>query len=131
MMQPYIQWDLPEEGLVLYDVKKKAAINFENEIQIEIDGFGCKVFQMSPVTKGWALIGRTDKYLPASAVKMLVVSEKILKFTIEEPGVIGIYCKNGDPQAKGFKTIKISENYYELTPVSGAKIMDRVTVSWQ
>ncbi len=102
MIQPYPgKWEMPKEGLVLYDDETKTAEKFDKEYKITIKGFGDRFFQVSPIQNGWSVIGRTDKFLSAATVEILSCSDNELKIKLAETGPFAIWLTEGTPTAFG------------------------------
>lgn len=102
MIQPYSgEWAIPSEGLLVYDHYKKSAEKLGDAYEVSISGFDDRLLQVSPVRKGWSVIGRTDKYLSAATVKVLSVSEHELKLKLHEVGPFAVWLEHGMPVAEG------------------------------
>ncbi|MGJ8691855.1 MAG: Sip1-related alpha-galactosidase [Thalassotalea sp.] len=127
LLQPNTgQWAMPKEGVLVYDREKHSVINLDDKFSTKIANFDAKLFLLYPKTQGWAVIGRTDKYLPAAAVKIQSVSPKQITFTLAESGPLMIWSANGKPTMAGaiFKAIgnglyladlKVAKGSRELT----------------
>ena len=63
-------WPVPDAGLLVYDGEAKEVFALADRVTMPVKTFGAKLFLLYPKTHGWAVIGRTDKYLPAAAVKV-------------------------------------------------------------
>ena len=101
MMQPFSgDWKLPDEGLVVYDYYAKTARKLNTSCNVSIKGFGDRLLQLSPVENGWAVIGRTDKYLPAAAVDSIKSNGKSIQIKLHETGPFGLWLAEGRPVAK-------------------------------
>ena len=72
---------------------------------------------------GWAVIGRSDKYLPAAAIELGEVSDKEIQFTLAESGPLMIWSENGVPKMEGATFKALGNNLYqaELQIEAGAK----------
>jgi hypothetical protein len=102
MIQPYSgEWKRPGEGLVVYDWYAGVAQKLNGGYEVAIKGFGDRLLQISPIKKGWAVIGRTDKYLSAAAVEVLARTENELRLQLHEAGPLGIWLTHGTPAADG------------------------------
>lgn len=116
MMQPYLgRWKVPSEGLFVYDWYKSTGTLMQDKFQVEIDGFGDKLYLISPVINGWSLVGRTDKYLASSAIEDIKYSKEQLSFVIIESGPITFYLDKGKP---------ISENVFFVEKSKGVWVGD-------
>lgn len=112
LLQPAENWAQPEEGLLVYDRELKKAVSLNDGFKTEVGTFGAKLFLLYPKTKGWAVIGRTDKYLPAAAVKITSVSDQQVAFTLKESGPLMIWSEKGAPKMKGASFTSVGGNLY-------------------
>ena len=78
----------------------------------EIPNFDARLYLIYPKTKGWAIIGRVDKYLPAAAVKVSSVTEDKIAFTLKESGPLMVWSENGAPTAEGISFVSAGQNVY-------------------
>ena len=102
MLQPCPgTWRVPAEGLVVYDWYAGAARKLGTRYTFELDGFADRLLHLCPIRKGWAVVGRTDKYLSPAAVEVLDVSAKALKLRLAESGPLAIWSGKGAPRARG------------------------------
>jgi len=100
MVQPYPgKWKVPGEGLVVYDWYAGKAEKLGEKYAFELDGFSDRLLHLCPIQKGWAVIGRTDKYLSPAAVEVLSFSPVELKLRMIESGPLAIWLDNGVPKA--------------------------------
>jgi hypothetical protein len=115
MMQPYPgPWKIPTEGLVLFDILEGKGRKFSDTESISLtEPLAHKLFQLSPVRKGWSFIGRTDKYLCAATGKIVSASNSELKVSLTEPGPFAIYSSTGTPKAKGIKFTDIGNGFFK------------------
>ena len=96
---------MPKEGLVLYDWRDGTAEKFSAEKKFTLKNFHeDRFFLLCPIEDGWAIIGRTDKYLSPAAVEIVsrTANELVLKMT--ESGPLTIWSAKGNPKADGFKS---------------------------
>lgn len=123
LLQPSEKWAQPKEGLLVYDRNLKKVTPLADGFSAEIANFDAELFLLYPKTKGWAVIGRVDKYLPAAAVKIKSVSSKKITFTLKESGPLAIWSDSGVPKVKGISFKLIGENLYlaDLPIEAGAK----------
>jgi hypothetical protein len=102
MIQPYPgPWQIPREGLVVYDWSLGAAEKLEEEYSFTIEGFNDRLLHLCPIRDGWAVIGRTDKYLSPVAVEVLSSSPSELKIRMVESGPLSVWCDRGTPNVAG------------------------------
>jgi len=100
MIQPYAgKWKLPKEGLVAYDWYARKTVKLDKPYAFELRGFTDRLIHLLPVRKGWAAIGRIDKYLSPAAVEIVSVSHDELTIKMVESGPLGIYLAQGVPSA--------------------------------
>lgn len=115
MIQPYKGlWGIPEEGILLFDSYSKTAKPLVANYEFELKTREEKLFQLSPIIKGWSVIGRTDKYLSAGTVEVLEITNNKIVLTMEELGVLTLWSKNGVPKLNGVPFKSLGENLYEL-----------------
>ena len=95
LMQPRRRpWKLPAEGLVLYDWRQKRAVRLKTSYSFSMPKFGDRLLLLCPVQKGWAVIGRPDKYLAPAAVKLLRVTAQELLLEMREAGPLTVWQEN-------------------------------------
>jgi hypothetical protein len=98
LMQPRKgAWRIPEEGLVLYDWYEKRATAFNAKYTFALPKFGDRLLLVCPVRKGWAVIGRTDKFLSPAGVEILAAATAEVLLQTKEGGPLAIWQK--DPRA--------------------------------
>ncbi len=116
-------WPQPQDGLLVYDREQKKIVPLTGEFTTEIGNFGAKLFLLYPQTAGWAVIGRTDKYLPAAAVKVKSVSQDKIVFTLHESGPLAIWSNQGTPKMAGASFKDLGDNLYlaELPVAAGVR----------
>ena len=131
MIQPFPGfWELPEEGLVIYDWKEERGQVLGNDgIDFEIGGFGHKLFLVSPIEKGWSVIGRNDKYLGPSTVDIVKSSQEELVIRMEEPGSIVLYSGNRSLKSSEFDFKSIGNGFYYGQYVGSG--INEITISRQ
>ncbi|MDA9260359.1 Sip1-related alpha-galactosidase [Puniceicoccaceae bacterium] len=94
-------WTAPAEGLLVYDRETKSVVELGEGFTTEVSKFDAKLFLLYPKVKGWVVIGRVDKYLPAAAVQVKSISESQVVFTLEESGPLAIWSETGAPKMDG------------------------------
>jgi len=113
MIQPYPgKWKLPPEGLLLYDVYERSARKLSSPVEVSIRGFGDRLFQMTPIASGWAVIGNPEKYLPAAAVAANLKGDSV-EIRAHEAGPVVVWSSRGKPQSPGLEFRPLSGNLYE------------------
>jgi len=116
-------WPIPEGGLLVYDRETQSVVELGKGYSTEVGDFDAGLFLLYPNTHGWAVIGRSDKYLPAAAVKVGSVSDEQVSFTLKESGPLMVWSKKGDPKMEGAVFEEVGENLYraDLPIAEGAK----------
>lgn len=105
-IQPYPgKWNLPKEGIVVYDYFEGKGEKLMENYNFEINGLNDKYVILSTIVKGWAVIGRTDKYLTAAAVENIKQEENKISFSLNESGPFAIWLAKGNPFSEGLKFI--------------------------
>jgi len=118
-------WALPKERLLIYDRDEKKVIQLQETITCDINNFGAKLFLLYPKTSGWAVIGRSDKYLPSAAVKIKSVTADKVVFTLKESGPLAVWSEKGTPKIKGISFDPQGNGLYiaELPIAAGVREM--------
>jgi len=102
LIQPYPgEWEMPAEGLVYYNVYAEEGGRFDGPVEIPLRGFSDCLLQVSPIQHGWAVIGRTDKYLCGAAVEEVSMSAETMTLRLHEAGPFALYSAKGEPNADG------------------------------
>jgi len=106
MVQPYPgKRSMPAEGLVFYDWYAGKGQRLAVQYTFELSGLEDRLIQLSPIIKGWAVIGRTDKYLSAAAVQILDIDEKAVTIRMIETGPLTVWSNQGSPKADGVEFV--------------------------
>ena len=72
LLQPWEGfWQVPDEGLVLYDWFSKKDFILDKPYNFTLKGFACGLFILAPVHNGYALIGDTEKFLSPQAIRSI------------------------------------------------------------
>jgi len=101
MVQPYRgPWTVPEEGLVLYDWDHRKARRLEGPYRVTLDGLADRLLLLCPIRAGWAVIGRTDKYLSPAAAEVVEATPDCLQLRLLESGPLAIWTASGKPTAE-------------------------------
>lgn len=119
MIQPFEgSWDVPKEGLVIYDWKEQKGEKIDNKgLDFKIEGFGHKLFLLCPIRDQWAIIGRSDKYLSPSTVDILDTSARQVTIQLRESGPIALYSGAGYPVSKHMKFTEKGNGIYLGQPI--------------
>ena len=114
LIQPYPgAWARPKEGLVYFDVYARKGGVFDQPIRFELAEFSDCLLQVSPVENGWALIGRTDKYLCGAAVELVESSKNELVLNLPEAGPVAIYAAHGNPKIDSVEFTDLGNGIYQ------------------
>ncbi len=98
MLQPYEgEWEIPAEGLILYDLSSRKAVEFKQDYNVSLTGISANMFNLCPIRSGWAVIGDTSKYLAPETAKDVKVSSQSLTFTPQTNGEYLFWVKSGKP----------------------------------
>ena len=95
MMQPRAAWPVPQQGLVLYDWYAKQAMPLREKHAFRMEKFSDRHFLLCPVREGWAVVGRTDKFLSPAAVKVLHSSPREVTLVVKEGGPVAVWQADG------------------------------------
>ncbi|TWU38820.1 hypothetical protein Q31b_38980 [Novipirellula aureliae] len=107
--------NVPAEGILVFDRETKSVVDLGKGFSSEVPNFDAKLFFLYPKTKGWAVIGRSDKYLPAAAVKVTSVSDREITFTLKESGPLMVWSETGAPQMEGATFESLGKGLYLAT----------------
>ncbi len=130
MIQPYPgKWKVPQEGLVVFDWYDQKAWRLEGQYSFELNGFSDRLLHLCPIRDGWAVIGRTDKYLCPAAVEVISSKPGKLKIRLAESGPLGIWLADGIPSAKGVKFENHGKGFWEADIKTGQK--DMILTIWK
>lgn len=129
MKQPYAGlWDMPEEGLFVYDWYSGTGHKFVEEIEFELTGLQDRLLIMSPIKDGWAVVGRTDKYLSPAAVEVISSDSDSLELRMVESGPLAVYSPNGAPKSGDLEFEDIGEGLYRVDlPVGELDLVLNIT----
>jgi hypothetical protein len=123
---PAQKWEIPEEGLVLYDWEKQTAMRLDSPYEFALEKFSDIFALICPIQNGWSLIGRTDKFLSPSAVKLFECTEDRMILRMNETGPLAIYSERGTITAGDCPVEKAGENLWIVRPEAGER--DRLMV---
>lgn len=119
MLQPYPGlWEQPAEGILLYDFFEKKAQVLEDEYSFHLETRKEKLIQLSPITNGWSIIGRADKYLGASTFTIDSISENQVMITMEENGPVLLWNEKKIPQSEQLNFEELDNGIWLGTPIS-------------
>jgi len=89
------------DGFYLYDFFAARGKKLDGAEEFDLDGFSDRLLLMVPIEKGWAVIGRADKYLAPASVSQITCEDKKLTLTLVEGGNFVIWSATGTPHADG------------------------------
>ena len=117
MVQPFKGlWKKPDEGLVIYDWKEQRGSKLNaNGFKVSIKGFGHRLFILSPIIKGWAAIGRPDKYLSSATVDVVKITKREIVLKMFEPGTIILYSEEGNLKSDQLEFTSLDNGLYRGT----------------
>lgn len=123
LMQPYPgPWKQPAEGVVVYDWYAGQGARLDQPYAFKLEGFSDKLLLLCPVRHGWAVVGRTDKYLSPAAVGEVTTSPARLTVKLIESGPLVIWRGEGEPQAVGVKFLPLGNGFWKTDlPVKAEK----------
>ncbi|VGO18663.1 Sip1-related alpha-galactosidase [Pontiella sulfatireligans] len=130
MIQPYSgPWSAPDEGLLVYDWYNKSARKMEAGCEVSLVNFDYRVLQLSPIQNGWSVVGRTDKYLSAAAVKSVQAGADMLVVELHRSGPLTIWSERGYiPQAGGMVFTYLGDGLFTADlPVANAPVRLEIT----
>ena len=116
-------WAVPTEGLLVYDREARSVVDLGQGFAAEVPNFDAKLFLLYPKTKGWAVIGRSDKYLPSAAIKINSATVDEIAFTLKESGPLMVWSEKGAPQMTGATFESLGDGLYlaNLKVVKGSR----------
>lgn len=86
MQDGSVEWDIPEQGVLAYDVRRGLAhVLRENAWEFVIPDFSDEFFILSPIKNGMALIGRGDKILSPEGVVSCEMTGDGIKILLLKP----------------------------------------------
>ncbi|MEG1938207.1 MAG: hypothetical protein RR138_03890, partial [Akkermansia sp.] len=100
----------------------------------QIAGFSDRLHLLVPIKNGWAVIGRSDKFLSPCTVSNIKVKEDALSFNLVESGPVVIYCEKGEPVLQVPKgkvpIVDLGGGYYRIDfPKNKSKVALTFTVN--
>lgn len=113
--QPYNGlWSIPQEGLVVYDWQAQKGFRLNDDYAYSIDQMKGKIFNLSPINKGWAIIGRSDKYISGCTYSIDKCSKKEIEVTLDESGPLVIYHGGQKIKTSEGSVVVIGEGFYRI-----------------
>ncbi|MDP0491795.1 MAG: Sip1-related alpha-galactosidase [Verrucomicrobiota bacterium JB023] len=129
MMQPYEgAWEVPAEGLVIFDWRKGQGQRLDDSYSVTLTGFSDSLLLLAPVKKDWAVIGAREKYLSPVAVKQVQATADELFIEMVESGPLIIWTGKGQPTAGEFPVESLGNGFWQIGLPSGQRDFE-LTVS--
>jgi len=128
LMQDYEpEWELPDEGLVLVDYYAGQAAKLGADgYGFELPGFEDRLYLLCPVQHGWAVLGRTDKYLGPALTEVLDANDLELIVRLEESGPLGLWCA-GTPLCAAGEVVALGGGHHRIAlPVGESDLVVRI-----
>lgn len=124
-IQPAVEaWKVPSEGLVYYDWYESKGGELKDKYEVELKGFSDRLIQLSPIVKGWSVVGSIDKYLSAMAVQDIVYDTKKVTFKIVESGSLVVYNKSKISCTQANKIESLGNDLWKIELPAGKKGME-------
>lgn len=121
---------VPAEGIAAYSVEGGRALTpAQPNMNVELTGFRDRLFIMAPIVRGWAVIGRGDKFLsPCAIASAPEYGADSLRFRMKESGPVIIWRGKGTVRAGETPVKPLGNGFYELQfPVSPQPLNVAVT----
>lgn len=120
MIQPYKGlWKSPKEGLVAYDYHAGKAWNMEKTFTTTLNAWETKIIHLLPIKKGWAVIGRPDKYLSPVSYQVVDQSKSSITLTSKEHAPFLLWSEHGELKSKDAVIEKRGEKLFAVVPNAG------------
>lgn len=122
-----VLWDVPAEGLVLYLWEEGQARRLDEPYPYTLPTFAHLFVLLCPVQQGWAVIGRTDKFLSPVAIEVIDATETELILRMAEAGPLAVWSERGTPTADGVSPTLLGEHLSLFPlPVGGKNRVVRI-----
>ena len=122
MIRPYPgKWEMPDEGLVVFDWKRQKGQALQTDYSFTLTGFSDKLLLLCPVRQGWAVVGRSDKFLSPAAVKTIRAETGELHLELEESGPLVIWQDSGRPHSEGVQFEDLGNGFWKCDLPVGKK----------
>ena len=107
------KWKVPAEGLFAYNYFEQKGSLLGEGIKVKVKDFNHCYYQLSPISKGWSVVGSTQKYLSSEAVENIVYTKKTLSFDLIEGGEFAVYLAEGKPVADEIKFVPLGNGLWK------------------
>jgi macrodomain Ter protein organizer (MatP/YcbG family) len=129
MLQPATEpWEVPAEGLVIYDWYKGTGEALTDSYKVDLKGFTDALLLLSAVENGWAVIGAANRYLSGAAVSNIKATGDKLEVEMVESLPLVVYSKTGKVTADGHEVSDLGNGFWRVELPVGQRGA-RVTVS--
>ncbi len=81
------------EGILLFDWKKKTAEKLTGKKEINLTGFTDELFHLCPIRNGWAVVGIEEKFLSPATVQIISSTPAQLKIKVFCPGTLRVWAE--------------------------------------
>ncbi|NQU44986.1 raffinose synthase [bacterium] len=109
------EWDLPEEGLILYDWKAAVAHRLDKTpYPVRLEKFDDVFALLCPIRSGWAPIGRSDKYLSPASIEVIGATNDELILRVEESGPVLFWSESGTPKRPAGEVKPVGESLWQI-----------------
>lgn len=96
LIQPYPgPWPLPTEGVLVFDWDTGQAHKLEGSYRIDVPNYSARLLLLCPISNGWAVIGRTDKYLSPAGVEVIASDARTLSLRLKESSPVVVWSATG------------------------------------
>jgi len=76
---------------------------------------------MCPIQQGWAVVGRSDKFLSPTAIETVNAKDSELEVVMEESGPLVIWTASGISHLEGVTCEDIGNGFWKFYPPVGNK----------
>ena len=115
MIQPAVApWEVPAEGLVTYDWYQGKGEVLTESYKVDLKGFSDALLQLSPIEKGWAVIGAANRYLSAAGVSGIKAAGDMLEVELVESSPLVVYSKTGTVKAEGYEVTDLDRGFWRV-----------------
>lgn len=92
-----LEWELPAEGVIAYDVLSKTVHRLQDEpVSFTLENFSDAFFLLCPIRNGVAVIGREDKILGPEGLESISAAGNTVSLTLKEAGPVLIWSATGE-----------------------------------
>ncbi len=117
LLQKRVWPEMSDEGVVFYDWHEQSVKEGEG-IEKQMDDFSDWMVFLLPVRKGWALVGRVEKYLSPATCELLSVRENEMLLRLAEPGPLRVWRRDGDVSCAEGDCIDLGDGQWEIRPTT-------------